>query len=102
MVCRDVMVGIQVTAENDGDRMLLAALEGLSAEGNRREDREPPGALFLCLKMPPDQSRLRPAAPVNGNSESSGESASAATPTAATTVRSRARRDRTGVRMGKG
>jgi len=57
MVCRNVAVGIQVTAENDADRMLLAALEGLAAEGNGREDREPPGALYLCMKMPPDPTR---------------------------------------------
>ncbi len=45
-------VGIQVTAENDAERVLMAGLEGLAADGNRREERESPSTLFLYLKMP--------------------------------------------------
>ena len=37
-------VGIQVTADNDAERVLMAGLEGLVADGNRREEREAPSA----------------------------------------------------------
>lgn len=46
------LVRIQVTAENDAERVLMVGLEGLVADGNRRENREAPSVLFLCLKMP--------------------------------------------------
>ena len=53
-------VGIQVTADSDAERVLMAGLEGLVADGNRREDREAPSALFLCLKMPVPLDRPTP------------------------------------------
>ena len=53
-------VGIQVMAENDAERVLMAGLEGLVADGNRREEREAPSTLFLCLKMPVPLDRPTP------------------------------------------
>ena len=59
-VGRDGMGGHEVMTENDGDRMLLAALEGLIRQRGeqKRKIESHRGRCSWLEKMLPDQSRL--------------------------------------------
>lgn len=49
---RGVAVGIQVMSETEDERELIACLEGMAAEGDRRSLGTKPHCLFLCPKLP--------------------------------------------------